>query len=257
MTMPFTSLRSRLRAAGLHAGASAVVAALASLLVFLLWYPSPFATIAGGSQLFLLLVAVDVVIGPALTAVVVSPGKRRGELVRDLAVIVMLQLAALGYGLYTMALARPVALVFELVEFRVVTAADLDPASLHEAPPELRELSWRGPTLMAAAKPSSPEEQVRVAELGLAGIQLSMLPSFWRDYPAHADAAWRVARPVSALLARYPGAAADLARIAEAAAARPQDLRFLPLRSRHAEWVILLAEPGARVVGYLPFDGFF
>ena len=255
--MPFPFLRSRLRAASIHAGISALVAALASLLVFKVWYPSPFSTIAGGAHLFLLLVSVDVVMGPALTAVVANPGKRRGELVRDLSVIVTLQLAAFGYGLYSMALARPVALIYELVEFRVVTAAQLDPASLHEAPPDLRDLSWRGPRVMAAVKPTDPQEQLRVVELGLAGIPLAAVPRYWRDYSAYAGAAWRTARPVPALLAKYPASMQAVARIAAAAGQPAAALRFLPLRARRAEWVALIAAPDARIVGYLPLDAFF
>ena len=249
--------RFRLRAAGIHLSLSAVAAALASALLFLVWYPSPFATIVGGIQLFMLLVSVDVVMGPALTFVVANPGKPRRELVRDLSVIVVLQLAAFGYGIYSMALARPVALVFELVEFRLVTAADVESASLTEAPIHLRELSWRGPNLISAARPTDPQEQLRTVELGLAGIPLAAMPRYWRDYSAHADAAWRTARPVSTLLAKYPASADAVEKIATAAAQPASSLRFLPLRARHAEWVAVIAMPGARVVGYLPLDGFF
>lgn len=252
-----SSLKPRLRAAGIHLACSALVAGLASLLVFKLWYPSPFAAIAGGTHLFLLLMSVDVVMGPALTAVAASANKPKPELVRDLAVIVVLQLAAFSYGLYTMALARPVAVAYEIDLFRVVAAADIEPDTLREAPVALRELSWAGPRVLAAVKPTNPDEQARSIELGLAGIHLSSQPRYWREYPAHADAAWRAARPVSALLTKYPGAAADLARIAAAAGEHAQALRFLPLQVRRADWVAVLHKRDARIVGYLPLDGFF
>jgi len=251
------SLRRRLLAAGIHLLLSILVAALVSLLVFVVWFPSPFAVIAGGTHLFVLLVSVDVVMGPALTAVAASPGKPRRELVRDLIVIVLLQLAAFGYGLYSVALARPVALVFEIAEFRVVTAAELEPASLSEAPPGLRELSWRGPKLMAVVKPTDPEELLRSVQLGLAGIPLAAVPRYWREYTAFADAAWRAARPVPALLDKYPSSVEAVARIANAARQPASGLRFLPLRARHADWVAIVAAPDARVVGYLPLEGFF
>jgi hypothetical protein len=255
--MPFDLLRPRLRAASIHLGISALVAALASLVVFAVWYPSPFATIAGGTHLFLLLVSVDVVMGPALTAVVVGAGKPRQELVRDLIVIVLLQLTAFGYGLYSVALARPVALVYEVDLLRLVSAADLEPAGLNEAPAGLRDLSWRGPRLMAALKPTDPQELLRSVELGLAGIPLAAMPRYWRDYSEHADAAWRAARPVPALLAKYPASVEAVTRIATAAGQPASALRFLPLRARHAEWVTLIAAPNASIVGHLPLDGFF
>ncbi len=252
MPLPF-----RLRAASLHLLASGLVAALAAALVFLVWYPSPYSTLAGGASLFLLIVAVDVVMGPALTAVAASPGKGRSELTRDLAVIVVLQLAAFGYGLYTMALARPVALAFEIDRFRVVTAADIEPASLAEAPPGLQTLPWAGPRLIAAVKPTDPAELMKATELGLAGFDLSMQPKYWHEYAPLADAAWKAAKPVPVLLARYPQRAGQVARIAEDTGQSAQALRFLPLMSRLESGVAVVAEPGARVVGYLPVDGFF
>ena len=110
---------------------------------------------------------------------------------------------------------------------------------------------------MAAVRPTDPQEQLRTVELGLAGIPLAAMPRYWRDYSAHADAAWRTARPVPTLLARYPASADAVKKIATAAAQPVLGLRFLPLRARHAEWVAVIALPGARVIGYLPLDGFF
>ena len=248
---------SRFKAAALHLLASAAVAALAAALVFLLWYPPPYATLAGGASLFLLIVSVDVILGPALTAVAASPGKPRRELVRDLAVIVAIQLAAFGYGLYTMALARPVWLAFEVDRLRVVTAADIDATTLTQAPAGLQSLSWTGPRMIAALKPTDPAEQMNAMQLGLAGIDLSMQPRYWRDYASQADAAWLRARPVSVLLGQHPGLAAEVAAFAKAAGQPPETLRFLPLVSRQASWVALIASPGARLVGHLPVDGFF
>lgn len=247
----------RVKAAGIHLLASGCVAALAAALVFLLWYPPPLAAMAGGASLFLLLVSVDVILGPALTAVVASPGKGRAELVRDLAVIVIVQLSAFGYGLYAMALARPVLLAFEVDRLRVVAAADIEPTALADAPPAFRYLSWTGPRMAAAIKPTDPAEQMRSVQLGLAGLDLAMQPKQWREYAPYADEVWRAARPVSVLLAKYPQLASDVAAAAQSADQPPQALRFLPLMSRRASWVSLIAAPGARVVGHLPVDGYF
>jgi len=255
--MTIQALRPRLRAAGLHLALSATVALIASLVVFLVWYPSPFAGIAGATHLFLLLVAVDVAMGPALTAVAVSPGKPRAELKRDLAVIVALQLAAFSYGIYTVALARPVALVFELDRMQLVSAADIDPESLAQAPVALRALPWSGPRLLAVVKPTDPTEQFNVIQLGLGGVALAALPRYWRDYPSQAVAAWNAARPASDLLKHYPNSVNDVARMAKAAGVGVPDLRFLPLQARRSESVMLLAAEGNKVVGFLPVEGWF
>jgi hypothetical protein len=251
------SLPRRLRAAAIHLALSAVVAAIASWVVFRLWYPPPFDAIAGGASLFLILVGVDVVLGPALTGVVASPHKLRAELARDLGVIVTLQMAAFGYGIYTMALARPVALSFEVDRMRVVTAADIDPASLSEAPAALRAMPWDGPRLIAAIKPTERDMVLRSIDLGLAGIDLSMVPGNWRDYGSQSDVVWQKARPVALLLMKYPVAEGPVAELAAATGQRVDTLRFLPLVARRASWVTLIAPPDSRVIGHLPFDGFF
>lgn len=249
--------RRRFVAAGLHLTICALVAALASLLVFRLWYPSPYSTIAGGFGLFTLVVGVDIVLGPLLTFVAASPGKSRRELTMDLCLIAVVQLAALGYGVHTMAKARPVHLSFEVDRFRVVTAADFEEAALVEAPANLRALPWTGPTLIAALKPTDPQEQLRAIDLGLAGFDLSMVPRYWAEYAPHAAVAWQKARPVEVLTTKYPDVQPKLADAATAAGRPLAELRFLPVMSRQASWVALLADGGQRVVGFLPVDGFF
>jgi len=62
---------------------------------------------------------VDVILGPLITLTVFNRSKPRSELVRDLTVVGLIQLAALGYGLWTVFVARPVHLVFEYDRFRV------------------------------------------------------------------------------------------------------------------------------------------
>ena len=251
------ALPRRLKASGLHLLASVTVAALAAALVFGVWYPYPYGEIAGGLGLFAILVSVDVVLGPLLTAVIAAPGKPMSELRRDLAVIVIVQLAGLGYGLFSIAQARPVHLVFEIDRYRVITAIDVDEALLREAPPDLRALPWLGPTTIAAVKPTDPAEQMKALDLALGGFDLSYVPRNWRPYAAVAPTAWQKARPVAQLVAHRPDVASAVAEIARDAHADPAALRFLPLVSRRASWTVLLAGPDARAVGYLPIDAFF
>jgi hypothetical protein len=246
----------RLRPALIHLVASALVAGLGTYALVRLWYPAPYASLAGGLQLLGLLITVDVVLGPALTLVVANPGKPVRVLARDLAVILLVQLAALAYGLYTLALARPVGLVFEVDQFRVISAADIEPVMLADAPPALRELSWSGPRTFAAIKPTDQGDLLQAMQLGMAGIDLAMLPKHWREYASQTDAAWKRAQPVSTLIAKQPAAAKAIEALAAQARVPAAELRFLPLRSRRSDdWITLVAAPDARVVGHLQLDG--
>jgi NADH:ubiquinone oxidoreductase subunit K len=258
MTDPLAANRGRRwRACLVHIGCSAIVVLVAALVVLLVWFPPPFASIAGGTSLLLLLMSVDFVIGPALTAVVASPSKPRKVLQRDVFVIVVLQVAAFVYGMFTVSVARPVALAFEMDLFRVVTAADVDDSSLDKAPAaSLRKLSWTGPKLLSAVRPANPEEQLRTIDLGMAGVHLSNLPQYWRPYEESRAAVLSASRPVVELAQRYPKAQPALEEIARVSGGGMETLRFLPLVSRQATWVTIISAADARVVGHLPFDGF-
>ena len=104
-TRPFF-WKDRLRASGLHFCISLCIAALAAMLVFFVWYPAYYREVSGGRDLFLILVAVDVVLGPLITLVIFNRAKPWPVLARDLAVIALLQLVALGYGMWTVFVAR-------------------------------------------------------------------------------------------------------------------------------------------------------
>ena len=245
----------RLTYTSVHLAATAAVFALIALLVFGMWYPPPFQQMSGGFHLLAILAAVDVVLGPSLTLLVASPSKPQAVLKRDLTVIVAVQLCALAYGMYVLAQARPAWLSFERVQFRVVAAADIESASLLEAPEDLRSISWTGPRLIGAALSRNPDEQLRSMQEGLAGFDLSIFPRNWRPYDSQAERAWTTARPVIELLTRDPASQEMAERLAQSTGKPLDQLRYLPVRTKVGHWSVLLASPGAKVVGYLPIEG--
>lgn len=249
-------LRRRLKAGGAHLLISLVVALCAAVLVLRVWYPREYSVLAGGRELFWLLVSVDVIVGPLLTLVVFNLAKPRRELVRDLAVIAALQLAALGYGLHTVYAARPVALVFEVDRFRVVAAADVLVDELPEARPEFRRLPMTGPWVIGARLSQGGDERLRSIELALKGYDIGQRPSYWQPYAESRAAALARARPVSALLQKHAQDAGALeARLAQLKLV-PEKTRFLPIMARADGWVALLDEAG-ELAGFAPYDGFF
>ncbi len=147
-------LRRRAVAAGIHLLISLGVAALAAVLVFGLWYPGPFRQLAGGRDLFLLVTTVDVILGPVLTFSVFNPAKGMRHLRWDLAVIGFIQLAALGYGLHTVFVARPIAMVFEVDRLRLVTAQEVATKELPNALPRIPKLALD--RALAARRPQAP-----------------------------------------------------------------------------------------------------
>jgi hypothetical protein len=245
--------RSRLGAGLAHLGLSLAVAALVATLVFTLWYPMPYREAAGGRELFWLVMAVDVVLGPVLTFVVFDPRKSWKALKRDLGVVLLLQLAGLAYGLYTVERARPAVVALEKDRLRVVRSIDLESTSFERAPMGLRGTSPFGP-LNVATRPPRDDERLDAIQKGLAGTDIGARPEFWLP-PEEAGRAWAAAaRPIGELRRMHPSSQA-LIDSAVAATGRPEDaLGYLPVVARRLDFVALVGVEGT-LIGYAALDG--
>jgi hypothetical protein len=250
-------LKAARYAAMWHLLGSTVVSLLLAVLVFGVWYPYPYRDLAGGLVLFGLVAGVDLVCGPLLTLVLFNPEKRRISLLCDLGLVVFIQLAALGYGLWSVSVARPVHVVFEVDRFRLITASEIDTADLREAPENLRQLPWFGPTLISVRKPRDSDELLRSLDLSLAGQEPSLRPSWWQDYSAGLPQVLQRAQPLAALVRARPEKKALLEDVMRKSALSESDLLWLPLTSaRTMNWVVFLDRKNGHPQGYAPIDGF-
>lgn len=248
--------KDRLQASAVHFALSAFVAALAALLVFGLWYPYPYREISGGRELFLLVVTVDVIMGPLITLAIFDRRKPYAELRRDLAIVVLLQMSALGYGLWTVAMARPVHMVFEIDRFRIVHAIDVPPEMMAQAPAGISALPYMGPSLLGLRPFKDGQEQMEATMAALQGVSLGFRPDLWQTYDASRKDVLRVAKPVGQLKARFPehSTAIDAALAGKGEAA--DAAQYVPLAGRKDFWTVLVDGRNADVLGYLPLDSF-
>jgi hypothetical protein len=250
-----TALATRARAALIHVAISAAVASIVAAFVFAFWYPRPFGDVSGGRDLFLLLIVVDVVIGPLLTFAVFDRRKPQAELRRDLTIVVLLQLAALAYGLYTVALARPAVIALEGDRLRVVRAVDLAQSDFNRAPEGLKALSWSGPVYLTT-RPPTADEKLDAIERGLAGEDIGMRPQFWRPLSETKAAYAKAAKPLAGLTRLHPDRARDVRKAVDALQRPAQGLGYLPILARSTDWSALVDLEDGRIVGYVPVDGF-
>lgn len=251
-------VRAASKAASIHLGISALIGLIAAALVFGLWFPYPYRGLAGGQHLFLVMVSVDVVCGPLLTAVLFTPSKSRRELTLDLSLISIVQLAALAYGVHVISQARPVALAFEMDRLVAVAASQIDRTDLPHAPAGLKQLSWTGPVLVGTREPKDGTEKLRSIQLSLQGLEPSARPSWWQTYEQSRAMVKQHMKKLAELRAHRPGPAQ--AAIDEAVAKTGLNLDalfFLPLTSQKMldGWIALIDAEG-RPVGYAPVDGF-
>lgn len=245
-------------AASIHLCISLAVASLAALLVFVLWYPYPYRVISGGRDLFFLVVAVDVVMGPLMTLAVFNRNKPYKELRRDLGVIGLLQIATLAYGLWTVAVARPVHLVFEIDRFRVVHAIDIPPELLNRAPAGLNQLPLLGPTLLSIREFKDSKENFDATMAALQGVALGARPDLWQSYALGKPQIMAQMRPLAELKKRFPERTNEIDGALRSASptARMNAVSYFPLTGRNTFWTVLIDDKTAEVLAFVPIDSF-
>jgi hypothetical protein len=116
----------RLKAFSLHLLSSAVVLTLILGSLYFGWYRWPGWYLTDVTQVVLVMVGVDVVLGPTLTFIVANQKKSRRELARDIGIIVAVQLCALTYGSVSLWSGRPLYYAFSESVLQLVQAYDID-----------------------------------------------------------------------------------------------------------------------------------
>jgi hypothetical protein len=119
-------MQFRLKAFSLHLLASAAALTLILGSLYLGWYRWPGWYLADATQVVLVMICVDVVLGPTLTFIIANKNKSRRELSRDIGIIVAVQLCALVYGSVSLWSGRPLYYVFSQDGLSLIQAYDID-----------------------------------------------------------------------------------------------------------------------------------
>jgi hypothetical protein len=249
--MVLTSL-NRWKASLIHLGISAAIGVTVVALMLLVWYPQPYFEAMGGDALILLLIGVDVVIGPLITLIVFDPKKK--HLKFDLSVIAALQLAALTYGCNVMFVARPVYNVFVVDRFETVAANQVDTESLSKVTDgEFKTLPVTGPKVIAARQPDDATRKSEIIMQALnGGPDLANLADLYIPYAQARQGAAKAARPLAELARRQPGDAASI-RALVAGSGRAEDaVGILPMKARNRDMTVVVDLKTGDVVGILP-----
>ena len=231
---------TRWRASGLHLLFSIAIAAAVLALMLSLWYPGPLFEAAGGKDLLFILVGVNVVIGPLISLIIFRSGKR--GLNFDLAVIGVLQIGALIYGMHAVYLTRPIFIVFVVDQFQVASALQLDPEELAKAKyPEFRQAPLGRPLLAFAELPTDRKELGDFMFLGLAGHDLEEFPRLFVPYAERTAVVLAKSWTLAQVRQLEPESAKVVDPWLAQSGIREADVRYLRLRARRA-WVAVLID---------------
>lgn len=245
------ALSPRLRAFLIHLGCSTLVAGAAALFVTQVWYPSPLLRLLGGFEIFLILIAVDVVLGPTITLIIANPAKSRLALVIDYAVISTLQVTALIYGMHTLSVARPVFVVFAKDGFLVVRANDVSAAEFAEAKfKEFQSASLGKPVWALAELPADPVQRGRIAlDAASTGRDYWSFPKYFT--PMNWKVAADAAQPLAELKGRLPAnTPLNIDYVSGNAQSDEATLGFLPFIDRTRAIAAVVDRKTGQVVGY-------
>jgi hypothetical protein len=225
-----------------HLAISSAIVGAACIVIFFVWYPDPYFQAAGAWNVLRVLIGVDVVLGPLLTLIVFKPGKR--GLKFDLWFIAIVQLAALVYGLAVIHRERPYFMVFAVDRFFLLAAPDVDAVKLAEARAADRvgDKPLRGPLLVLAQRPTDLAEQQRLIDETVFGGQpdIERRPEYWQPFGDHGGQVIARSRPLAALHAARPDAAAEIAALAATLGRPENEIAFVPLIAKNRDVSVIV-----------------
>lgn len=179
-------MKFRFKAFGIHILCSAVLLGTILAALYAGWYHWPAWYLTDVTRVILVMIGVDVVLGPLFTLIVANPRKSRRELTRDIGIIAIIQLAALIYGTNTLWNGRPLYYAFSVDCLQVVQAYDIDPAAAAEARRRHLALAphwYSTPRWISAQFPKDKEEAGKIFEgLMQGGYDIIGLPQYYESW---------------------------------------------------------------------------
>jgi len=231
---------TRWKASGLHLLISAAIAVTVLVVMLELWFPGRLFTAGGGNDLLFILVTVDVIIGPLITLAVYRQGKRGMKF--DLAVIALLQLSALSYGMYIVYLARPAFIVFVKDQFQVATVVDIPPEDYAKAKyPQFGHAPAGGPIWVYSDYPTDREQRNEVTFAAMEGRDMETFPQFFVPYEQRREQVLKAAWTLAKMREMEPADSKIVDDFIKKEGLKEDDVRYVRLKARRA-WVAVLID---------------
>ena len=211
-------------------------------LVFFIWYPSPLATAVGVTHIFLMLLVIDVILGPLLGLLVYKEGKK--TLKFDLSVIILIQIAALCYGVFSIEQGRPAWLVYNVDRFELVRKNELVDTNIQQAQSQFQQPSWFKPKYVATkfAKDIQQRNDEMFAEV-FSGISIAQRPERYVELTEAKTQIQQRALPLAELEQYNPKTDVE-----KTLAKYPKADAWLPLKANAVDMVVLVNKESASII---------
>ena len=181
-----------------HLSISLFIALLAIIFVFFVWYPWPLATAVGVTYIFLMLITIDVILGPLLGLLVYKEKKK--SLKMDLGTIIVVQVIAFSFGFYSIAQGRPAWIVFNQNSFELIRVNEIYTEHPESIADKFKKNSWWGPEYVSA-QPST-DKNLRSNDIfaeAIGGISLAQRPERFVELDTQSEKIISTAKPLDQL----------------------------------------------------------
>lgn len=245
------NMKQRLKMTSLHILFSIVLLFIALLFVYGIWYPLPLDVAVGVTSIYLILLAVDLIIGPLLTFVIYKEDKKKLKF--DLTVIFILQLGAYIFGLYTLAQGRPVWQVFVVDDIELISPSDVKKTLDYEMKVEFSPSIFKQPQWVAAVYSDNPKKMQQQKEDEMfEGINISARPETYQNLDQKQQAILDKIKPLNELEEFN----SDQLVLKDILLAYPQAIGWLPVKAPEQDMVALFDKSGQaiKVVNLRPWD---
>ncbi len=242
--------QSRFKASSLHLLLSLVLVTLVISVVIYFWYPPRFLGITNFKDIALLIISIDLVLGPLLTFVVYNPKKK--SLRFDLAVIAIIQISALAYGVNALYQTHPLYITYNHGKFNLIHANEVKPDnSKYE---EFKISKFSSPKLAFAKMPEDLETQTEI----ILGVDLKGEPDidkrteYYEPYQKHMDTILKNSLDTVKLFDKKnltPSSKAFLKRHG-----KKEDYSYFALKGATGSAIIVLDKKSAEVVATIKTD---
>ena len=243
---------SKSRATLTHLWPSLLVLATLAVVILFAWYPYPFRQFGESGKFAWLLILAAVCLAPALTWLVYRPGKR--GLLFDLWVIVIIQLAAVAWGTYSLYQSRPYFMVHSVDRFEVLSKRDVDVTRVTDS--RFLDKPLAGPIHLYATMPTDPVAfQKFLQEVMFEGKpDLQYRPEFWSLYAEKQKMALEKSHPLEDLRKARPESTSTIDQLVNESGGDIDQLRFVPALLPNGQFTVILDANSGEVVGMLMID---
>ncbi len=234
------------RAVTWHLALSLLLSMALAAWLLLHWFPAPFSFAAGALTGLVIVVSVELCLGPMLTLLLIHSKKSFKENVLDACVVAALQFSALGYGLWQVSLARPAAVVFWQDSFYLVKAFDFE--ERYGRQPDLSTLSKESVPVVYARYPVLLSELNELERSLRAGIVPYEQTSLYRTVQEGIAEIRKSPLDIKILLKKYPQLQLQLDALGDTNTQK--QFIYSRLHSDYGTYLLVFAED-ARLLGLL------